>query len=99
MAGVKGKSGGARPNSGGARPGAGRKPKPPAAVDYDDPLEFLRQVWCGKIKASPDQVRAASAALSFLHPKKAPAGKVAPAAPVIPDKYAARTGPRLVSSK
>lgn len=30
MAGVKGKSGGARPNSGGARPGAGRKPKKPA---------------------------------------------------------------------
>ena len=29
MAGVKGKSGGARPNSGGARPGAGRKPKKP----------------------------------------------------------------------
>lgn len=27
MAGVKGKSGGARPNSGGKRPGAGRKPK------------------------------------------------------------------------
>lgn len=27
MAGVKGKSGGARPNAGGARPGAGRKPK------------------------------------------------------------------------
>ena len=30
MAGVKGKSGGARPNSGGARPGAGRKKKVPA---------------------------------------------------------------------
>lgn len=29
MAGVKGRSGGARPNSGGARPGAGRKPKEP----------------------------------------------------------------------
>lgn len=28
MAGVKGRSGGARPNTGGARPGAGRKPKP-----------------------------------------------------------------------
>lgn len=27
MAGVKGRSGGARPNSGGKRPGAGRKPK------------------------------------------------------------------------
>lgn len=31
MAGVKGKSGGARPNSGGKRPGAGRKPKAKAA--------------------------------------------------------------------
>lgn len=29
MAGVKGKSGGARANSGGVRPGAGRKPKQP----------------------------------------------------------------------
>ena len=33
MAGVKGRSGGARPNTGGKRPGAGRKPTLPAVVD------------------------------------------------------------------
>lgn len=46
MAGVKGKSGGARPNSGGARPGAGRKPKEPVLIDSQalltsDPKQFL----------------------------------------------------------
>lgn len=32
MAGVKGRSGGARPNTGGARPGAGRKREPPVLI-------------------------------------------------------------------
>lgn len=46
MAGVKGKSGGARPNSGGARPGAGRKPSAPVLIDSQalltsDPKQFL----------------------------------------------------------
>jgi phage terminase small subunit len=38
MAGVKGRSGGARPNSGGKRPGAGRKPgkKGPAVLPIDE---------------------------------------------------------------
>lgn len=47
MAGVKGKSGGARANTGGARPGAGRKPakarKTKAkAYQTDDPEDWLR---------------------------------------------------------
>ena len=46
MAGVKGRSGGARPNTGGARPGAGRPKKPPVIVDSEtlltkDPRRFL----------------------------------------------------------
>lgn len=68
MAGVKGKSGG-------ARPGAGRKKKPPVASPYTDPLEFLREVWLGNIEASATQVRAAQAALPFVHKKKGEGGK------------------------
>jgi len=49
MAGVKGKSGGARANTGGARPGAGRKPGKPRktkakAYQTEDPDEFLKAV-------------------------------------------------------
>jgi phage terminase small subunit len=70
MAGVKGKSGG-------ARPGAGRKPAPPqvAPLGSDDPLEFLRSAWMGKIAASPSQIRAAAAALPFVHQKLGEGGK------------------------
>lgn len=46
MAGVKGRSGGARPNTGGARKGAGRKPAEPVLIDSaslltSDPKRFL----------------------------------------------------------
>lgn len=46
MAGVKGRSGGARPNSGGKREGAGRKPAAPVLIDSSalltsDPKQFL----------------------------------------------------------
>lgn len=75
MAGVKGKSGGPRKNSGGARPGAGRKPKPAAVSKRDDPLEFLRGVWKGEIEANPSQVKAATAALPFVHEKRGEGGK------------------------
>ncbi len=49
MAGVKGKSGGARANSGGARPGSGPKPKKARktkakAYQTEDPDEFLKAV-------------------------------------------------------
>ncbi len=77
MAGVKGRSGGARPNTGGARPGAGRPPKEPAVTGEQCPLAFLRKVWSGEIDASPSQVRAASAALPYMHPRIGEAGKKA----------------------
>ena len=79
MAGVKGKSGGARPNTGGARPGAGRKPNPPVPVvlqpDGTDMLTFLQNVALGLTEASPIQVRAAVAAVQYTHTKRGDGGK------------------------
>lgn len=54
MAGVKGRSGGARPGSGGARPGAGRKPNPngskshkaaPVRIERDDEETFVYVIY------------------------------------------------------
>lgn len=65
MAGVKGRSGGARPNTGGARPGAGRKPidKLPRneaqPANESDAAEFLRQVMQGIIIPTVPQLEAA----------------------------------------
>lgn len=85
MAGVKGRSGGARPNSGGKRPGAGRKPKsvdpksansaaPPRAA-APDMLTFLQEVALGLTDATTTQVRAAIAAVQYTHTKKGDGGK------------------------
>ncbi len=60
MAGVKGRSGGARPNSGGARPGAGRKPKTPPHPDEGKPIgqppaelsEEAKRAWRDLTKAA-----------------------------------------------
>ena len=52
MAGVKGRSGGARPNTGPA-------PRPPAAHDAKDALDFLDQVMRGRIVPSLAQLDAA----------------------------------------
>ena len=67
MAGVKGKSGGARKNSGGARAGAGRKPKEPVVVDGRDPLTFLLDVMQGLVDATPSQMRAAITAAQYVN--------------------------------
>ena len=91
MAGVKGRSGGARPNTGGARPGAGRKPKAPAttpapapqkpATDEKasaitrDPVEFLLDVMQGLVDANATQVRAAVAAAQYKAVKMHDGGK------------------------
>lgn len=93
MAGVKGRSGG-------ARPGAGRKAKEPA-FGAKDPLVFLEQVWTGQLDATVAQVRAATAALPFKHQrlgeggkkeqKLAEAGKVA-------SRFGAAAPPRLVAA-
>lgn len=78
MAGIKGKSGGARVNSGGARPGAGRKPKaakPLIETPDCDMLKMLQDVALGRVEASAIQVRAAIAAVQYTHTKKSDGGK------------------------
>ena len=72
MAGVKGRSGG-------ARPGAGRKPAPavkqPPAVAELTPLEFLVAAMLGKVEASPTQVKAAGLAAQYMHTRRSDGGK------------------------
>ena len=66
MAGVKGRSGG-------ARSGAGRKPKEkPKSVEIEgrDPLQFLLDVMQGLITPSAEQLKAAQTAVQYMHPKK-----------------------------
>lgn len=90
MAGVKGRSGGARPNSGGKRAGAGRKPDPnskaakeranappkePQYIEDCDMLTMLKNVALGRTDASALQVRAAIAAVQYTHTKKGDGGK------------------------
>lgn len=68
MAGVKGRSGG-------ARAGAGRPPKPPADAIGMEPMEFLEGVMQGAIEASPAQVSAAKALMAYKHRKLGDEGK------------------------
>ncbi len=74
MAGVKGRSGGARNN-------AGRKkketppPVPPVVIDDCDMLEMLQAVALGRVDATALQVRAAIAAVQYTHTKKSDGGK------------------------
>lgn len=78
MAGMKGRSGGARPNSGGARPGAGRPKKEEAApepIQADDMLDLLQMVALGRVEATALQVRAAIAAVQYTHVKAGDGGK------------------------
>ena len=96
MAGVKGRSGG-------ARAGAGRKPKEPAVSSYTDPLDFLRAVWKGEMDASPGQIRAAQAALPFVHKKLGEGGSKkeeteAKAKAAAAGRFGRREPPRLVAA-
>lgn len=79
MAGVKGRSGGARENSGGARPGAGRKPKEPdilvLAATYEDPAKFLRAVMNDSGSDAKLRVDAAKCLMPFVHLKLGEGGK------------------------
>ena len=74
MAGVKGRSGG-------ARSGAGRKPKekpdntPVTQPEGTDMLTLLQNVALGVTEATPLQVRAAIAAVQYTHTKRADGGK------------------------
>lgn len=93
MAGVKGRSGG-------ARPGAGRPPKKPPSVDVLlDPLAFLEAVMRGLIDPSPSQLKAAIAAAKYRHQVPAAGGKKGEAAKnaqaVAGGKFGARSAPAL----
>jgi phage terminase small subunit len=72
MAGVKGRSGGARPNS-------GPKPKAPVylglSIAFDDPEEFLRAVMNDSGSEAKLRIDAAKALMPFVHAKKGDAGK------------------------
>jgi phage terminase small subunit len=71
MAGVKGRSGGARPNS-------GPKPKPAPqipAVEGQDPLDFLLSVQNNPNAPLKDRIRASIAAAQYLHTKRGDGGK------------------------
>lgn len=78
MAGVKGRSGG-------ARHGAGRKPTPTTTVTPEtagvvdgeplDPRPTLELVALGHINVSPSQLRALTALLPYVHSKKGEGGK------------------------
>lgn len=103
MAGVKGKSGG-------ARPGAGRKAKPAREIAPEvakvvdgeplDPRPTLELIALGHMEVSPAQLKALTALLPYVHAKKGPATAKpeAPAKPAAP-KYGVRQGPRLVASR
>lgn len=110
MAGVKGKSGGARANAGGARKNAGgkragagrpKKPVEPLAVkgQFDDPLDFLKQVM-NDMAADPKlRVDAAKAMAPFVHAKKGESGKKSAkkdAAEAVASKFGPPRAPRLV---
>lgn len=101
MAGMKGRSGGARPNSGGKREGAGRKAKTPDTNATRDPLEFLLDVQQGLVDPTPAQLKAAIAATQYVHAKKGEGGKkdakgdAAKAAGA--GKFAPASGPRLAT--
>lgn len=78
MAGVKGRSGGARPNSGGARPGAGRKPKVVAPVVIEtspDPQKFLLDLMNDPAADPRMRLEAAKALMPFMHGKPGASGK------------------------
>ena len=86
---------------GGRRPGAGRKRKLPVLNDYPDPLEFLRAVWSGQITPTALQVRAAVAALPFVHAKLGEGGKkdqTQRAAEKVASRFAPVSPPRLIYS-
>lgn len=72
MAGVKGRSGGARPGTG---PKPKEKPKTVVVDGEVDMLTLLQDVALGRTESTPLQVRAAIAAVQYTHTKRADGGK------------------------
>lgn len=100
MAGVKGRSGG-------ARAGAGRKPKPkvatpPVPQPDQDMLTLLQNVALGRTEVTSLQVRAAIAAVQYTHAKRGEGGKKDEAAErakkAAAGRFAPKAPPKLVVS-
>src|ERR1043165_2154273 len=99
MAGVKGRSGG-------AREGGGRKPKTFVHVEPEtgkagDVLKWLIDVAFGRIEANATQVRAAVAAVQYTHTRRSDGGKkdaVNKAAKEVAGRFSAATAPKLVAA-
>jgi phage terminase small subunit len=104
MAGVKGRSGG-------ARPGAGRKKKPPvmlpdapaqaAAPEGETPLQFLLRVQNSADVPLKERIVAARAAAQYVHPKMGEGAKkvAAKAAQGVAEegRFGRRSPPKLVA--
>jgi len=100
---------GAKGRSGGKRPGAGRKPKPTVEIAPEvakvvdgeplDPLPTLELVALGHMEVSPQQLKALTALLPYVHAKKgSAAGKPDKPAKPAESKYGVRQGPRLAAA-
>jgi phage terminase small subunit len=103
MAGVKGRSGGARPGTGGKRKGAGRKPRAPVIVVVNgepDPVAFLTSVMQNNGIDLALRIVAAKALLPFKHHRVAASGKKAAQADaaktVGTGRFASSAPPKLV---
>lgn len=102
MAGVKGRSGGKRAN-------AGRKRKAPTEIAPEaakvvhgeelDPRPTLELVALGHMEVSPQQLKALTALLPYVHAKKG-AAATKPETPAKPaaGRYGVRQGPRLAAA-
>jgi phage terminase small subunit len=114
MAGVKGKSGGPRKNAGGARPGAGRKQKEkpvPVVIPADiaqvidgeplDPRPALEKIALGLLEVTPQQYKALTALLPYVHAKKGDGGKKdekANKAKQVASRFSPAAPPKLVAA-
>ncbi len=91
--------------SGGARPGAGRPKKTPAvlplAVQYSDPLDFLKAVMNDTGAEAKLRVDAARALMPFVHQKKGEGGKKEQAgekAKAVASRFGQAAAPRLAAA-
>jgi len=91
--------------SGGARPGAGRPKKEPAvlplAVQYSDPIDFLKAVMNDTGADAKLRVGAARALMPFMHKKLGEGGKKDQKnedAKKVAGRFAQATAPRLAAA-
>lgn len=102
MAGVKGRSGGARPGAGRPKKAVERASEDPVDAGDRDMLEFLQDVALGRLNATALQVRAAVAAVQYTHTKTHDGGKKEgrkdQASKAATGRFAPKSPPKLVVS-